>query len=158
MITKIQIEKNTSLSGTINKLPASKSISNRVLILDALARSGSEILNLSDANDTVLMKRLINSTDELLDVEDAGTTMRFLTAFLGITGKQKILSGTDRMKLRPIGILVDALRKLGVQISYVEKEGFPPLNLHGFDGQKTKTLSIRGDVSSQYISAIMMIA
>ncbi len=139
-------------------LPASKSISNRVLIINALGGNQSELLNLSEANDTVLMKRLINSTDQVLDVEDAGTTMRFLTAYLGISNQKKILTGTERMKLRPIGILVDALKKLGAQIKYLEKEVFPPLELLGFGHQQTNKLSIRGDISSQYISALMMIA
>jgi len=156
--TYIHIEKHSTLSGTVVNLPASKSISNRVLIINALGGNKSELLNLSEANDTVLMKRLINSTDQVLDVEDAGTTMRFLTAYLAITDQKKILTGTERMKLRPIGILVDALKKLGARINYLEKEEFPPLELVGFGHQQTNHLSIRGDVSSQYISALMMIA
>src|SRR5690606_28498226 len=116
------------------------------------------LTNLSEANDTVLMKQLINTTDPVLDVEDAGTTMRFLTAYLSVQGQEKVITGTDRMKLRPIGLLVDALRALGARISYLEKEGFPPLKIEGFEGQKTNQLTIRGDVSSQYISALMMIA
>lgn len=153
----IHIKKNKRLSGTVTSLPASKSISNRVLILDALAGGQSELLNLSEANDTVLMRRLIHSTDPVLDVEDAGTTMRFLTAYLAVSNQRKILTGTERMKLRPIGILVDALRKLGGHIEYLEKEGFPPLEILGFENQQTNQLNIRGDVSSQYISALMMI-
>lgn len=142
----------------MNRLPASKSISNRVLIIDALGGGKSALSNLSEANDTVLMKRLINSSDPVLDAEDAGTTMRFLTAYRAVQGIEKIITGTDRMKLRPIGLLVDALRALGARISYLEKEGFPPLKIEGFEGQKTNQLTIRGDVSSQYISALMMIA
>lgn len=88
---------------------------------------------------------------------DAGTTMRFLTAFFAITGKNKILTGTARMKERPIGILVEALRSLGVTIDYVEKKGFPPIETKGFSKQKTDTLEIPGNVSSQYISALMMV-
>lgn len=106
----------------------------------------------------MLMRQLINSSDPVLDVEDAGTTMRFLTAYLAVQGQEKVITGTDRMKLRPIGLLVDALRVLGARISYLEKEGFPPLKIEGFEGQKTNQLTIRGDVSSQYISALMMIA
>ncbi|MBX2946499.1 MAG: 3-phosphoshikimate 1-carboxyvinyltransferase [Cyclobacteriaceae bacterium] len=153
----IHIKKNERLSGIVASLPASKSISNRVLILDALAGGQSELLNLSEANDTVLMRRLIHSTDPVLDVEDAGTTMRFLTAYLAVSKQRKILTGTARMKLRPIGILVDALRKLGGQVEYLEKEGFPPIEILGFESQQTNQLNIRGDVSSQYISALMMI-
>ena len=153
----IHIKKNERLSGIVASLPASKSISNRVLILDALAGGQSELLNLSEANDTVLMRRLIHSTDPVLDVEDAGTTMRFLTAYLAVSKQRKILTGTARMKLRPIGILADALRKLGGQVEYLEKEGFPPIEILGFESQQTNQLNIRGDVSSQYISALMMI-
>lgn len=116
------------------------------------------MLNLSDANDTHLMKKLITSTDSKVDVEDAGTTMRFLTAFYATKGKTKVITGTDRMKQRPIALLVDALRKLGAEIEYLEKEGFPSIKTKGFKGQLTSELSIRGDVSSQYISALMMVA
>ncbi len=126
--------------------------------MDALGGGKSTLTNLSEANDTVLMRQLINSSDPVLDVEDAGTTMRFLTAYLAVQGQEKVITGTDRMKLRPIGLLVDALRVLGARISYLEKEGFPPLKIEGFEGQKTNQLTIRGDVSSQYISALMMIA
>jgi 3-phosphoshikimate 1-carboxyvinyltransferase len=84
--------------------------------------------------------------------------MRFLTAYFSVAGKTKVLTGTHRMKERPIGLLVDALRQLGAQIKYLEKDGFPPLETSGFQSQKTNSLEIRGDVSSQYISALMMIA
>jgi 3-phosphoshikimate 1-carboxyvinyltransferase len=128
------------------------------LILNALSGKGSELFNLSDANDTQLMLRLVNSPDETIDVEDAGTTMRFLTAYFAITNQKKILTGTSRMKERPIGLLVDALRVLGADIEYIEKDGYPPLKLSGFKGQQVNAITIRGDVSSQYISALMMIA
>ncbi|MBX2961836.1 MAG: 3-phosphoshikimate 1-carboxyvinyltransferase [Cyclobacteriaceae bacterium] len=154
----IQIRRTQHLSGTVQNLPASKSISNRVLIINALGGGKSQLHNLSEANDTVLMQRMLNGTDPVLDVEDAGTTMRFLTAFLTISNQKKILTGTERMKLRPIGILVDALRKLGANINYLEQDGYPPLELLGFENQKTDRLSVRGDISSQYISALMMIA
>ncbi|MBT1702126.1 3-phosphoshikimate 1-carboxyvinyltransferase [Fulvivirgaceae bacterium PWU20] len=152
------IQKNSSIYGTANLLPASKSISNRVLIINALAGNASQLHNLSDANDTQLMLRLVNSKDRIIDVEDAGTTMRFLTAYFSITNQRKVLTGTQRMKERPIGILVDALRTLGADIDYQEKEGYPPLTINGFNGQKTTSLKIRGDISSQFISAIMMVA
>jgi 3-phosphoshikimate 1-carboxyvinyltransferase len=143
--------------GTIQHLPSSKSISNRAIILNALAGNSSQLINLSKANDTCVMKKLIDSGSEILDVEDAGTTMRFLTAYCAITGKNKILTGTPRMKQRPIGLLVEALRKLGAEIAYREQDGFPPVQTKGFSKQKTAAISIRGDVSSQYISALMMI-
>jgi 3-phosphoshikimate 1-carboxyvinyltransferase len=126
--------------------------------MNALSGNSSVLHNLSDANDTQLMLRHVNSTEKTIDVEDAGTTMRFLTAYFTVTGKAKVLTGTHRMKERPIGLLVDALRQLGAQIKYLEKDGFPPLETSGFQEQKTNSLEIRGDVSSQYISALMMIA
>lgn len=158
MSTHISVYHKKSFNGIIKNLPASKSISNRALILNALAGNTSTLSNLSNANDTQLMLKLIGSDNEVLDVEDAGTTMRFLTAFCAITDKRKTLTGTDRMKKRPIAILVDALRKIGAEIDYLEKDGFPPVRTKGFTNQKTKELTIRGDVSSQYISALMMIA
>jgi 3-phosphoshikimate 1-carboxyvinyltransferase len=155
---QISINPKTQLTGVAKCLPASKSISNRVLIMNALGNNKSVLHNLSDANDTQLMIRLINSPANLIDVEDAGTTMRFLTAYFSVTNQHKTITGTERMQERPIGILVDALRLLGVTVSYTNKEGFPPLTTGGFNGQKTNSVSIRGDVSSQYISALMMIA
>ena len=87
---------------------------------------------------------------------DAGTTMRFLTAYFSTKGANKILTGTARMKERPIGLLVDALRTIGVEIDYLERDGFPPIEIKGFAGQKTDEVTIPGNVSSQYISALMM--
>ena len=145
------------MQGTASLLPASKSISNRALIINALAGNGAALHNLSDANDTQLMLRLVGSPDKTIDVEDAGTTMRFLTAFFAVAGKNKILTGTDRMLERPIALLVEALRELGATITYLGKEGFPPHETLGFSGQRVSTIRIRGDVSSQYISALMMI-
>ena len=154
----LSISKTANLLGTTHKLSSSKSISNRALILKALSGNQSVVSNLSDARDTQTMNRLITSNDKLIDVLDAGTTMRFLTAYFAITNQNKILTGTARMKERPIGILVDALRELGVTIDYLEQEGFPPIETKGFVIQKTNTLTIPGNVSSQYISALMMIA
>ena len=104
------------------------------------------------------MLKLVGSADKIIDVEDAGTTMRFLTAYFSATNQHKIVTGTHRMKERPIGILVDALRSLGADVEYLEKPGYPPLEIKQFSGQKTDTLRIRGDVSSQFISALMMVA
>ncbi|MGC1242522.1 MAG: 3-phosphoshikimate 1-carboxyvinyltransferase [Chryseosolibacter sp.] len=154
----ISLSKNNSIKGCADRLPASKSISNRVLILNALSGNKSVLHNLSDANDTQLMLKLIQSDDHVIDVEDAGTTMRFLTAYYSISNQHKIITGTHRMKERPIGILVDALRSLGADIGYPEKPGYPPVETKQFSGQKTNILRIRGDVSSQFISAVMMIA
>ncbi|MDB5244021.1 MAG: 3-phosphoshikimate 1-carboxyvinyltransferase [Spirosoma sp.] len=106
------------------------------------------------------MIRLLKSTDQTADVLDAGTTMRFLTAYFAVTGQEKIMTGTPRMCERPIGILVDALRALGANITYLNQEGYPPLQIKRFSAsaQSSNRLSIRGDVSSQYISALVMIA
>jgi 3-phosphoshikimate 1-carboxyvinyltransferase len=158
LVNSITVYKKNMITGMVKNLPSSKSISNRALILDALAGSASTLLNLSDANDTYLMRKLIISEAAEIDVEDAGTTMRFLTAFCAISNKNKVITGTDRMKQRPIAILVDALRKLGAEIEYLEKDGYPPLKIKGFKGQAASELSIRGDVSSQYISALMMVS
>jgi 3-phosphoshikimate 1-carboxyvinyltransferase len=118
---KVNIKRTYVLNGTADLLPASKSISNRALIINALAGGNSELHNLSDANDTQLMLRLVNSRERIIDVEDAGTTMRFLTAYFTVTNQRKVLTGTARMKERPIGILVDALNTLGARIFYSEK-------------------------------------
>lgn len=156
--TSILLNQTNVLKGTASLLPASKSISNRALIISALAKGSSALNNLSDANDTQLMLRLINSPSPAIDIEDAGTTMRFLTAYFAITNQQKTLTGTSRMKERPIGILVDALRKLGASIEYLEKDGYPPIKINGFSKQQLTELSIRGDISSQFISSLMMVA
>jgi 3-phosphoshikimate 1-carboxyvinyltransferase len=103
------------------------------------------------------MQRLLQSNEDILDVLDAGTTMRFLCAYLAATNQKKTLTGTQRMQQRPVGILTDALQTLGAEISFVGTAGYPPLEINGFD-QQTNKLKIRGDVSSQYISALLMIA
>ena len=139
-------------------MPSSKSESNRALIINALAKGKDNLSNLAEARDTQTMMRLLASDDAVADVIDAGTTMRFLTAYFAVTGQKKTMTGTPRMCERPIGILVDALRSLGADIDYLNKEGYPPLQLNGFQFAGNKNLSIRGDVSSQYISAILMIA
>jgi len=138
-------------------LPASKSESNRALIIKALAGKG-DIKNLSAARDTTTMKKLLKSRDHILDVLDAGTTMRFLTAYLAVTGQDRIITGTKRMCERPIKILVDALRRLGARIDYINEEGYPPIHIRGFDSTGLDSIEMRGDVSSQYISAILMIS
>ena len=140
-------------------LPSSKSESNRVLVISALAGGESKLKNLSSARDTQTMLRLLSDEEsKVWDVLDAGTTMRFLTAYTSVMNIPKVMTGTDRMKQRPIAILFDALKTLGVDIEYMGEEGFPPVQIHGFSSQITNELSIRGDVSSQYISALLMIA
>ncbi len=154
----LRIRKNQQVGGTVSGLPASKSVSNRVLVLDALAGFGSELQNLSEARDTQLMQKLVKSSDKIIDVMDAGTTMRFLTAFYAISGSNRIMTGTDRMKERPISPLVNTLREIGADIRYLGKEGYPPLEILGFSGQRTREVTIPGNLSSQFISALMMIA
>ena len=138
MSSSIHIKRTTVLKGKASLLPASKSISNRALIINALAGNSSKLENLSDANDTQLMLRLVNSKDQIIDVEDAGTTMRFLTAYFSVTGQHKVMTGTERMKERPIGILVNALRTLGAEIDYLERDEYPPHEIKNFTGTKSK--------------------
>ncbi len=154
--TSVKIQKQTVLSPVTIHLPSSKSESNRALIINSFAKG--KLNNLSEARDTQTMLRLLKSDKKELDVLDAGTTMRFLIALYALTNKNKILTGTLRMCERPISILVDALRELGVDIKYLDKDGFPPIETLGFLTQMENQIKIRGDVSSQYISAIMMIA
>ncbi len=181
------------------KLPASKSESNRVLILQALFSFFQKddrnialkpiLRNISAANDTVVMQNLLekiarnqttpnpslesrgvlspslqggarggfNFENLILDTQDAGTTFRFLTAFCVATRTYATLTGTPRMQERPIGILVDALRELGADIEYLQKDGFPPIQIKYFK-QKTNQITLKADVSSQFISALLMIA
>ena len=140
-------------------LASSKSESNRALILNALTGFRSDLQNLSTARDTQTMIRLLAEADApVADVLDAGTTMRFLTAYYALTGRSKTMTGTARMCQRPIGLLVEALRTLGADITYLGQEGYPPLQLRGFQYAGRDELSIRGDVSSQYISALAMLA
>ena len=146
------------LSKTEISLPSSKSESNRALIIQALAGGRGTLQNISAARDTQTMQRLLQSEEQELDVLDAGTTMRFLTAYCAVQGFDKIMKGSKRMHERPIKLLVDALRELGAKIDYLQNEGYPPLHIQGFEGQKTNRIQIRGDVSSQYISALLMIA
>lgn len=138
-------------------LPASKSISNRALILNALSYSPYEVENLSDCDDTRLMVEALTSNGRDFNVGAAGTTMRFLTAFLSKIVGEWTLTGSERMKNRPIKVLVDALNKLGARIEYMEKEGYPPLRIFGSALQGGE-IAMAGNVSSQYISAILMIA
>lgn len=140
------------------RLAASKSECNRALIINALTGFECELSNISEARDSQTMLRLLQSEDVTTDVIDAGTTMRFLTAYFTVTGQDKIMTGTPRMCERPIGILVDALRSLGADIEYLKTEGYPPLKLNGFNYSGNNELRIKGNVSSQYISALLLVA
>ncbi|MCG8327908.1 MAG: 3-phosphoshikimate 1-carboxyvinyltransferase [Chitinophagales bacterium] len=147
-----------SLKGTIT-LAGSKSISNRVLVIRALSQSNFSIDKLANAKDTALLQQLLTNESDIYDAGAAGTTFRFMTAYLAGQAGTQTLTGTERMKQRPIGVLVDALRTLGANIEYLEKEGYPPLSIGEANhfGQTNK-LSIPASTSSQYISALLMIA
>ncbi|NEW83633.1 MAG: 3-phosphoshikimate 1-carboxyvinyltransferase [Mariniphaga sp.] len=144
------------LKGEIT-LPSSKSISNRILIINSLSYSPYEIDNLSDSDDTKVMEAVLNANTNHFDIGHAGTAMRFLTAFLSKIAGEWIITGSERMQQRPIGILVDALRKMGAIIEYTDNEGFPPLKITG-TALKGGVIELDGSISSQYISALLMIA
>ena len=138
-------------------LPASKSISNRALIIHALTGGNVMPENLSDCDDTKVIIRALSHRPEVIDIKAAGTAMRFMTAYLSVTEGEHTITGTERMKHRPIGVLVDALRYLGAEIEYAGEKGFPPLRIRGRQLEGGR-LEIPGNVSSQYISALLMIA
>ncbi len=134
----------------------SKSESNRLLIIQSLL-NGLEIQNLSNSDDTRFLQNALTSHSEIIDIHHAGTAMRFLTAYFAIQeGRKTILTGSKRMTERPIGILVDALRSLGADIEYGKEEGYPPLIIKGKELIEDK-VSLKANVSSQYISALMLI-
>lgn len=149
--------KSTGAVDATIKLPTSKSISNRALILKALSLSLHEIKGLSDCDDTKVMVEAFNSGSNLIDVKAAGTAMRFLTAYLSRVPGDWIITGTERMKERPIHVLVDALETLGARIEYLGKLGFPPLHIKG-TALEGGEIYLSGEVSSQFISALLMIA
>ncbi len=159
MIYKIS-KPNRQVQGEIT-LDGSKSLSNRALLIQALCNDEVTIGNLSTSKDTVTMQTLIANVADgaTLDAGAAGTCFRFMTAYLSTQGGTQILTGTERMKQRPIGILVDALKKLGASIEYLENKGYPPLKIHSPTSfGENNQLSISADTSSQYISALLMLA
>lgn len=140
-------------------LPSSKSLSNRVLVINALSGNrGMLPENVSDCDDTMVMIKWLGGNDETVDVGAAGTAMRFSTALLAVSEGYRVITGSERMKQRPIALLVDALRGLGAEIEYVGNEGYPPLRIKGNPTMKGGCVSLSGGVSSQYISALLMIA
>lgn len=153
---KYLIKAPAEINGTI-KLPASKSIANRILIINALANSPYEIDNLSESDDTQVLYKALTSNSNTFDIGPAGTAMRFMTAYLSKIVGEWILTGSERMKNRPIKLLVDALEQIGAKIEYVEKEGYPPLRIFG-SALTGKTIQLDGGISSQYISALLMVA
>ncbi|WP_428329316.1 3-phosphoshikimate 1-carboxyvinyltransferase [Mucilaginibacter sp.] len=172
----ILTKKGRSVKGTIH-LTGSKSECNRALIIEALSNGKVKVENISDAADAVLLANILRAKvkDQKLalggitqseienpkaeiNIGPAGTAMRFLTAYLTLQNEEVVLTGSARMKQRPIGILVDALRELGAQIEYVENEGYPPIKLKGSLVQLSNKVSIKGNISSQYITALLLIA
>lgn len=157
-MTQYSITPPASLNTSV-KLPASKSISNRALIICALAGVKEEKLpdNLSDCDDTEVIVEAMRSMPDVIDIKAAGTAMRFMTAFLAATDNgEHVLTGTERMKQRPIKVLVKALRQLGADITYDGVEDYPPLRIKG-KKLNGGSLEIEGNVSSQYISALLLI-
>ena len=137
-------------------LPTSKSISNRSLIIYALTHKGIWPQNLAICDDTDVMQKALSSQEEIVDINAAGTSMRFLTAYFSVTPGMRIITGSERMRNRPIRILVNALRSLGAEISYMEKEGYPPLKIKG-KKLSGGMLNIDGNISSQFITALLLI-
>ncbi|WP_439697237.1 3-phosphoshikimate 1-carboxyvinyltransferase [Mucilaginibacter sp. AW1-7] len=168
---------NKYIKGTVN-LTGSKSECNRALIIEALSNGKVKVDNVSDSADSVLLAGILRSSvgcgqlavssgealtthDSPLttvDIGPAGTAMRFLTAYYAIQDYEVILTGSQRMKERPIGVLVDALRQLGAHIGFEEQDGYPPIKLKGGFEQLSRQISIKGNISSQYITALLLIA
>lgn len=166
-------KKTRSAIGEVH-LTGSKSECNRALIIEALSGDKVRVENISDAADAVTLSKVLGLTlqtvgyepqpvthqleHKVVNIGPAGTAMRFLTAYYTLQDEEVVLTGSERMKQRPIGILVDALRKLGAEISYEENEGFPPIRIKGNIDQATNSISIKGNISSQYITALLLIA
>ena len=160
---QITVKKTMALRGKVD-LPASKSISNRALAIYALSQLGQtfqmrDLRNVSDCDDTRVMVRALNDMPDEIDIMAAGTAMRFLSAYLSVSAGTHVITGTERMRHRPIALLVDALRSLDADVEYVGEEGFPPLRITGMTCQQSDVARVElpGNVSSQYISALLMI-
>jgi len=151
------------VNGTV-QLTGSKSESNRALIIQALGQGAVRVENLSEAADTAIMQSALEKAENadnkpvIIDIGPAGTAMRFLAAYLSLVPGEFVLTGTERMQQRPIGLLAEALKALGADIRYEGQRGFPPLRITGPMQQCTDTVSVRGNISSQYLSALLLIA
>jgi 3-phosphoshikimate 1-carboxyvinyltransferase len=153
----MKLEKSTLLGNKTVQISGSKSISNRLLILESLFNN-IKIGNLSNSQDTQLLKKALTEANEIVDIHHAGTAMRFLTSYYSIAeGKTTVLTGSGRMKERPIKNLVTALQNLGVEIEYLENEGFPPLKIHGRKITQTQ-VNVPANISSQFITSLLLIA
>ena len=148
-VCKIHLQNEVRISG-------SKSETNRLLLLQAL-HPNLTLENTSDSDDSMAMQQALSTPETVIDIHHAGTAMRFLTAYFAIReNKEIVLTGSQRMRERPIGILVDALRQLGADITYLNNHGFPPLRIKG-KKLKTNQVTLAANVSSQYISALLLI-
>ena len=149
---------NKNIYGSID-LESSKSISNRLLIIKKLCKTKFEIQNLSNAKDTKILNKILDDFEikKEINCEDAGTALRFVIAFVATKEGIWKVSGSKRMHERPIKPLIDCLKEMGAEIKYLEKEGFPPIEIKS-KKLKSKKLSLPGDISSQFISALLMIA
>ena len=146
------------LLNSINvELPASKSISNRLLIINKIAQSDITIDNLSDADDTIILQQLLKSNDKEVNCGLGGTSIRFFLAYCYLINREIILYGEEALNKRPIAPLVDALRQLGASIDYLDKDGFPPIHLR-YTEKKSNEVRFDSNISSQFVSALLMIA
>ena len=153
-----QLKKSDSnIIGDIT-LDGSKSISNRVLLINALCKEDFNIDRLSTSKDTKTLEALLNLTEGIYDAGAAGTTFRFMTAYLALQPGTQTLTGSERMKQRPVGVLVEALNELGADIQFLEKPGYPPLSIGAGKFGSVDELRIPANISSQFISALLMIA
>jgi 3-phosphoshikimate 1-carboxyvinyltransferase len=152
-----KLEKSKLIGDKTIQISGSKSISNRLLILESLFKN-IKIGNLSNSQDTQLLKKALSENTEIVDIHHAGTAMRFLTSYYSIfEGKTTILTGSGRMKERPIKNLVTALQDLGVEIEYLENEGFPPLKITGKKITQTQ-VNLPANISSQFITSLLLVA
>ena len=161
----IIIKKPEPVVNATIQLTGSKSECNRALIIEALSKGRVRVENISDAADTVTLASVLHPANAVavhqsaeVNIGPAGTAMRFLTAYLPLVNETVVLTGSERMQQRPIGVLVDAMRKLGAEIDYVVNEGFPPIKIHSGFKQQADSISIKGNISSQYITALLLIA
>jgi len=158
-MSHVLVRKESKTTKGVIHLEGSKSISNRALIIRALSKQDFAIKHLSVSDDSNILQSLLAQTHGVYDAGHAGTCYRFMTAYLALQEGHQTLTGSSRMKERPIGPLVEALRSIGADIAYLEKDGYPPLQIKQFShDQYSNKVSISGGVSSQYLSALLMIA
>jgi 3-phosphoshikimate 1-carboxyvinyltransferase len=157
MSNAIEIRSTSNDIDTKITLTGSKSITNRALLIRALSNTDFDISNISESDDSIAMDKILNQAEGPFDAGHAGTTYRFLTAYFAFRKGTQILTGSERMKQRPIKALVDALNSLGANITYEINEGYPPLIIHPPSEDIKRQVSVKADVSSQYLSALLMV-